>query len=169
MVKIKDYQNGKAGKAVKRSVDMLRSIKGSLPAISEFGLQLENHMSRSEPALIDLTRAEKLIDQAEACAVGDRICYCEFDNVPHTISVFLDELAQALDEVGKARLTTKARAKELIGQNAKHPIAISKVDGKYMEICRTHPRSCLYWNAEKAGVKCFVRHKDRTLERKDDK
>jgi len=156
MATIGDYQSGKAGKAVKRSVDMMRSIDGPLPDGDEFRIKLTAYTAQSEPKKIDLAEAKLLIDKSNVCAVGDRICFCEYQDVPHTYSVFLDELAIALDAVKKAKIVSKEKAIELIGQHANHPIIISKVNGKYMEICRTLARSCLYWNMEKKGIKCIA-------------
>ena len=166
MVKIKDYQSGKAGKAVKRSVEMMCTFDGPLPDDNELRRNLSNYMSQSVPAIMNLTKAIELIDQADVCAAGDRICFCEFEDVPHTISIFLDDLAKGLNECGKAELVSKEKAKELIGKNKKHPIVITRVNGKYQEICRTYPDSCIYWNAEKTGIKCLTGQRKQNPEAK---
>lgn len=155
MATIQEYQNGMAGKMVKLAVDLMQKKEGPLPEC-ELRRQLIEHSKSMEPEIINLIRANEFIDQADSCAIGDRICYCEFEDVPQTCSIFLDELAQGLDQVGKAKLVSKEEAKEAIGKYVKHPIIITKVEGKYLEICRTHPKTCLYWNMEKKGLKCVT-------------
>ncbi|MBO8175678.1 MAG: hypothetical protein H0Z18_10500 [Thermococcus sp.] len=59
-------------------------------------------------------------------------------------------------KVGKARFVSKEEVIEVL-KRYKTPIIISKVSGKYMEICHTSPRDCVYWNAERRGLKCLKR------------
>ncbi|WP_156785990.1 hypothetical protein [Archaeoglobus veneficus] len=67
-------------------------------------------------------------------------------------------------KIGKARMVTKEEAVKTLKKYST-PIIVSKVSGKYMEICRSSPRECVYWCAERAGLKCL--RNDRTLKTVD--
>jgi len=58
-------------------------------------------------------------------------------------------------EAGQAKYVTKEEAFAVMDKYESHPIIISKVSGKYSEICRTWPEKCLYWNMEKKGLHCI--------------
>jgi methylmalonyl-CoA mutase cobalamin-binding subunit len=76
---------------------------------------------------------------------------------PLTESVFLDDLAGGMVEVGKAKFVTKEEAIDNIKKHQKNPIIVSKVSGQHSEICLTWPKKCLYWNMERHKLKCINR------------
>ena len=59
-------------------------------------------------------------------------------------------------KAGKARVVSKEEAVETLKKYGT-PIIVSKVSGQYNEICRSSPKECVYWNAERAGLKCLRR------------
>ena len=68
----------------------------------------------------------------------------------------MNELAEKMVKAGKARFTSKEEAIRILSKYTT-PIIVSKVSGKYMEICRSHPKTCVYWNAERKGLRCLKR------------
>jgi hypothetical protein len=113
------------------------------------------NVMKLEPKKIAIDGAVKLIEDSQKCAIGARVCLAVHKDAPVTKSVFLDGLATGMTGVGKARLVTKSQAIEEIKKYGKKPIIVSKVSGKYSEICPTWPLKCLYWNMEKHNLKCI--------------
>ena len=74
-----------------------------------------------------------------------------------TESVFLNELAVAMASVGKARMATLEEAEECLQKSSGHPLIISKVSGRYLEICPSYQPYCVYRQAEKRGLHCLQR------------
>lgn len=155
MATIDQYKSGLVAKMVRQAYDVMQSTEGPV-AESEFGRICQKQVSELAPMRLDQAQAERFIDDAERCAVGERACRSTFEGSPYTRSVFLDELADGLVEVGKAEYVSKEKAKEVLAEY-RNPIVISKVSGKYMEICRTWPKNCFYWNLEKRGLKCLTK------------
>ena len=159
MATIEEYVSGKAAKAVKTAYDAMAGLESPLPQ-TPLAAIFETALSHLEPLKMNLAQASGIIKQAARCAIGERICRCEFPDSPVTRSVFLDELAQALVNAGKAEFVTGETAIEVLAAQKGKPIVMSKVSEKYMEICRTFPGLCFYWNAEKNGLKCIRPWKD---------
>lgn len=156
MATIEQYKSGWVCQAVRQSVEGIRAAEGPLAGTS-FGDALLQGVEPLAPLKLSLDQAEEYIDNARICAVGERMCRNSFPDAPVTRSVFLDELAQALAEIGRAEIVEKEQARQVMRGQKGHPIVISRVDGRYQEICRTLPETCIYWNMEKRGLRCLQR------------
>ncbi len=152
---IKDYTTGKIVEDIKYGLSLVESNKETL-ANSEIGEAMLAEVNRFEPKIFDITEVSKLIQGAEKCAVGERTCRALLPDSTLTESVFLDELADALVDAGHANWVTKEEAISTLGKY-KSKIIVSKISGKYMEICRTYSKTCIFWNMEKCGLKCIER------------
>jgi len=170
MVTIKEYQDGTAARDVRQAIDAMNAVKA--PSDSpQLVCRLQNVVRNDlKPALITQEEAESLIDSSAHCAVGDRTCQPEFPDSKATVSVFLDDLAIGLSEVSKAKLVTKTEAKAALDSFSKHKLVVSNVEGAPLEICRTNPKTCLFWHMKRFGLPCFhdrdaVRLDAKTIER----
>jgi hypothetical protein len=156
MATIEQYQSGQAAKAVKKSIQAMENQAEPL-AGSGLGQILLAAVDDLKPKKLDQSQAEEFIRQAKTIAVGQRICLWAYEDDPPTRSVFLDDLAQGLVDVGKAEFVSLDEALKVLAEYKGHPIITSRVSGNYAEICRTYPKHCLYWNMEKHGLKCIQR------------
>lgn len=156
MATVEQYASGWAAKAVKVAVDLIQSTKGAV-LNTEQGEKIKKNTSSMEPLRLNEKQAIDFIQKANKCAVGERICKSMFPDARHSESIFLDELAEALVEAGKATYIRKMDAQAVLRQYPGFPIVISKVSGKYMEICRSWPKNCVYWNMEKYHVNCITK------------
>ncbi|MBL7067798.1 MAG: hypothetical protein ISS29_08125 [Candidatus Marinimicrobia bacterium] len=156
MADVNDYITGKILVDTKLALRYLKFVK--IPVIgSLIGKKLLDKVKSFEPRLIDMETASKLIQEAEKCAAGERVCRAIHKNSEHTESVFLDELAEGMIEAGKARDITKEEALNNLKKYLNNPLILSKVSGKYMEICPSSPGECVYWNMERCKLKCLNR------------
>ncbi len=145
---------GKILNDVKLTLYSLKFVK--IPIIgSLIGRELLRRIRKFEPRLIDIETALELIQKSRKCAVGERVCREIHKNSEVTESVFLDELAEGMVNAGKARYVTKEEAINTLKKYPNNPLILSKVSDKYMEICRSSPRKCVYWNMQKCGLKCL--------------
>jgi hypothetical protein len=154
MSTVEEYKSGEAAKAVKTAWQAMKAIEGDLAA-DEIGKVIIDTVRGLSPQKIELSRAAELIAQADKCAKGERVCRCQFPGSPRSESVFLDELAEGLVQAGKAEFVTPGQAVKVLENGKGKPIVVTKVEGKYMEICRTWHEHCVYWNLEKRGVRCL--------------
>lgn len=127
------------------------------PNHQELGRFIIAGVKEIAPMKVSIEQAAKLIAEARQCAVGPRLCQELFPDTPVCESVFLDELAEGMVQVGKARPVGKEEAVQILARQKGKPIVISKVEGAYQEICRTWHECCLFWNLEKKGVKCIAK------------
>ena len=156
MATIEQYKAGWVCDAVRRSVLGLKAADGPLTHTG-FGSMLLNEVKPLAPLKLSLAQAEEYIDNARVCAVGERMCRASFPESAATRAVFLDELGQALAGIGRAELVDKEQAKQVMREQKGRPIVITRVEGRYQEICRTLPENCIYWNMEKKGLSCLQR------------
>ena len=156
MAKLADYLSGKVATDVKKGLEIINSLPEPLEE-SAIGMMVVEALRACQPLRVSLDQAKDFIDQAEKCAAGDRVCQGLHQDAPATKSIFLDELAQGLVEQGKAVWVDKDRAVEILSGYRGHPLMVSKVSGKYMEICRSWPKKCPFWNLEMKKVKCVNR------------
>ena len=156
MATIEQYRTGWAAKAVKQAVDMIQSSRGAV-LDTEQGQIITKNVKSMEPLRLNEEQAVSFIKKADQCAVGDRVCKCVYPDARHSESIFLDELAEAMVDAGKATFVSKEAAQSVIKRYPGFPILISKVSGKYMEICRSWPKKCVYWNMEKHKTRCIKR------------
>ena len=155
MAQIKDYISGKILSDTKFALQLIKFLK--IPLLgSKIGNKLLNKIKPFEPNLIDINIAQQLIQQSKKCAVGERVCKVLHKNSEFTESVFLDELAKGLVEIGKAKYVTKQQAITTL-KKYKNPIILSKVSGNFVEICRSTPKECVYWNMERKGYKVIAK------------
>jgi hypothetical protein len=70
---------------------------------------------------------------------------------PETQSVFLDELAGAMAEVGKVVIVTLEEAIRVIDRQSLSRIIASMLGGKYLELCAAWSPDCIFCKAERAG------------------
>jgi hypothetical protein len=168
MATIKQYISGQAAEGVKLAVDLMQLTNGSV-LNTEQGQVITDTVKQSKPIRVGEEQAAEYIKNADKCAVGERVCKCMYPDAKHSEAIFLDELADAMVDAGKAKHIGKNEAIKVIKQYPGFPIIISKVSGKYMEICRTWPEKCLYWNLERHNVHCLERinrrSNDKTLEK----
>ena len=158
MPEVQDYQSGEILNMVKKGFNSFKLIKTPiLGAIIKNKLLKE--LNKCAPLKVDVDYAVELIRSSKTCAVGERVCNALHPDSQTGASVFLDELAIAMIEAGKAKAVQKDAAIATISRKSKYPIVITKVSGKYMELCRSVPKNCLYWNSEKRGLKCITRKK----------
>ena len=157
MATIDDYQSGKAAKAVRMAYDTMKMLEKPL-AETEFAEIFSKNVKKLTPLAVGEEQAFEYIRKADRCAVGDRLCKSEFPEAPSSCAVFLEELADAMVESGKAKYASKEEAMAALSKHKERTLIVSKISGKYMEICRTWPENCFYWNMEKHGMKCIQRH-----------
>lgn len=156
MATIEDYTSGRVCEKIKMSFSVFNSTEETLSG-TDIGRRLLGEVKKFEPRKLTVEQAIQLVENAEQCAIGQRVCRAVFSEAPLTETVFLDELAQGMVAAGKARSVKKEEAIENIQKYRKKPIIVSKVSGKHSEICFTWPKLCVYWNSEKHGLKCIKR------------
>lgn len=156
MADVNDYITGKILTDVKLSLFSLKLVK--IPIVgSLIGKELLKRIRKFEPKLIDMKMVSNLIQESKKCAVGERVCRVIHKNSEFTESVFLGELAEGMVKIETARYVTKEEAINTLKKYPNNPLILSKVSDKYMEICRSLPKKCIYWNMEKFGLKCLNR------------
>jgi hypothetical protein len=154
MATIDEYASGKAAKRVKMAVETIRTQENPLLE-TKFADMFAKNVREMDPVAVNGSMASEYILGAERCAIGDRVCQCEFPDAPATCAVFLDELADAMVKVGRAVYASKDEATTALSRHKGRPLVVTKVSGRYMEICRTWPGTCFYWNLEDRGMKCL--------------
>ena len=154
MATIEDYVSEKVCQQIAKSFSIFDAAGKSSLAGTRIGDILQENVRKLAPKKLTIDDAIKLIRSARRCAVGARVCMAVHTEAPLTESVFLDELAEAMAKAGKARLSTKTEAITHLTRYRK-PIIVTKVSGKYAEICPTWAKKCIYWNMEKHRLKCI--------------
>ena len=154
MAKVENYVSGKILEDAETMLEAINAVR--LPLIgSSIGKKLLEKIEEFEPMQITVDEALELIKNSKKVAVGQRVCFT-LHNRDFAESVFLDELAEGLVNVGKARYTTNEEAINTLRRySGSCPIVASKVSGKYMEICCSSTRDCVYWNMERKGLRCL--------------
>ena len=156
MATIEDYTSGKVCEQIKMAFSIFASAGETLNG-TDIGRNLLKAVKNYEPRKLTVEKAIQLVENAEQCAIGERVCRALFPDAPLTETVFLDELAKGMVSAGKAHYAKKEEAIENIYKYSKKSIIVSKVSGKHSEICFTWPKLCVYWNSEKHGLKCINR------------
>ncbi len=156
MPTINDYVSGNILNLIKRGFHLFGYVK--TPLVGRFVTKYGSYeMNKCDPVRISADAAGELIQGSRKYAVGQRVCNVLYGGADAGKSVFLDELAVGLVRAGKADYVPREEAVRTICQDRKGPIMITRVSGKHMEICRSIPKNCIYWNAEKHGLKCIKR------------
>jgi len=156
MASVEDYASGRLLAQAKAILAMLKASDESLAGSPE-GENLLTIISVFEPTLLNSAEAVQVIHASTHCAVGERICGPNHPEAEFTEGIFLDELAEAMVSVGRARMVKKEEAVNTLEKYKKNPKMLSKVSGKPLELCCTSPDTCLCWNMEKRGLMCIKR------------
>lgn len=159
MPTIDNYTSGKVLKNIKLTIYSLKLV--NTPVLgNRIGEELLKKIIVSEPKIINMNIASALVHESEKCAVGKRVCRAMNKDSELTESVFLDELAEGMVKAGKARYTEKEEAINTLGKYPKNPLILAKVSNKYMEICRSNPKDCVYYNMHRCKIKCLTKLND---------
>jgi hypothetical protein len=138
MATINDYKSGNVVRNVKLTV-FLKFVE--FPIIGPFvGGKLLEKTKSFEPRIINMDQATDIILKSDKCAVGERVCRVLNENSEFTESVFLNSLAEGMIDAGKAQPVEKEAAISTLKKYPKNPLILSKVSGKYSEICRSAPQ-----------------------------
>jgi len=166
MAEVEDYVSGKILEDAEVTLRALKTVE--FPLIGRYiGKKLLEKIEKFEPMQITVDEATRFIKNARKVAVGPRVCFA-LHNKDFAESVFLDELAEGLVNAGKARYSTREDAISTLRRySGRNPIVASKVSMKYMEICCSSPRDCVYWNTEREGLKCLRKTKNSGLNEKE--
>ncbi|NTU91033.1 MAG: hypothetical protein HGA60_03890 [Chlorobiaceae bacterium] len=160
MGNIEDYQNGHILKSIGRALQTISNSAQGLDDTPE-SIRVKQKICEFEPTVLSFEKAIIAVRSARTIAIGERICRPLHQGSEFTESIFLDELAEAMTEAGHARSAGPAEAEQTLKTHSgKHPLVMSKVSGKYLEICASAPESCVFWQAEKNGVRCMKRQQD---------
>ncbi len=153
MATLEDYVSGKTVVQVQRTIEALSKAEQPLLG-SKTGNRAMETARELDPRILIQEEAEEIIGKAEKCATGERVCRAGFPDSPLTEAVFLDELADGMVGASKARYVGKQEALEILAKYPERPLVMSKVTGtgKHMELCRTYPGTCVYWNMVKRGL-----------------
>jgi Putative redox-active protein (C_GCAxxG_C_C) len=156
MATIEEYASGRLLPAVKEVLSMLTSSDESL-AGSPTGNTLLEKIGPADATLLTVKEAVQVIGASARCAVGERGCLKLLPQAAFSETVFLNELADAMVEAGKARMVTKEEAVATLDTYRRNPKLLSKVSGKPLKLCCTSHDTCLYWNMERRGLACIRR------------
>ena len=156
MPSVDDYVSGNILRMLKTGFRLFDRFR--IPILGMLAKKpVKAELKKCAPQKVSADQVRTLIQKADRCAVGQRVCNALYKGADLGESVFLDELAEGLVQAGKAHYTDKASAVKAILEGRRGPIVITRVSGKYMEICRTIAKNCFYWNSEKHGLKCIQR------------
>ena len=157
MANIDDYVSGKILTDTKWAFFLLKFVK--VPILGyKIKKELIIKVKAFEPKVINIKLASLLINESQKCAAGERVCRVLYKNSEFTESVFLDGLAEGMTKIGSARYVTKQEAIRILKKYSNRPLIISKVSGSYVELCRSWPPKCVYWNMERCGLKCLEKN-----------
>jgi hypothetical protein len=156
MGKIEEYADGSILDGIEKVLKVLGEGEAKLS-----GNPLTRHIHEKiiefRPKVVSIREASALINQASSVAIGERVCHSLHPGSVATGSVFLDELAVAMTEAGKAGTASAEAAVLALQAHSGHPLVVSAVSGKYQEICASCPSECVFWKAEKKGLRIWRR------------
>ncbi|NNG00817.1 MAG: hypothetical protein HKM93_15630 [Desulfobacteraceae bacterium] len=156
MASLEDYVSGKAVADAKKALAILQSGTEDLRG-TPIGGKLTTALASFSPRLVDMAAAGEMIEKAHTVAVGVRMCKEIDPESTHTEAVFLDDLAEAMIAAGKANPAAKPDAMAALRKYPENRLVVSKIEGKYQEICRSCRETCVGWHMERRGLKCFNR------------
>lgn len=158
MATVTDYTSGKILKDVKLTNYSLKLAR--IPIIDSWiKNKIFDKTKNFKPLLINIDDASKLIHESKKCAVGERVCRAINKDSEFTESVFLDELAEGMVKAQKARYVEKEEAISTLKKYPENPLILAKVSNKYMEICRSYPKDCVFYNMQRHKIKCLTKFK----------
>jgi hypothetical protein len=151
MATVEDYGSGRILRSIRFAHLGLRAAGSPLigPVITRI---MEERMESFGIRPVTLDDAGTIIEGCRCCAAGPRVCQPLFPGSAVSESVFIDELAERMAVAGKARMVTKDQAVETLTKYPHNPLLISKVSGRYQEICRSDPEVCIYWKMRRSGM-----------------
>jgi len=155
MSTVDDYASGRILKDVKKTEQMIDDFERTKDTTIWNALKEKSKDSKHYHFLADMTELEALIRNAKKIAIGPRVCLEVHQDCKQPMeSVFLEELADALVNVGKARKATKKEANLLLkkGLEKGYPHVVSIVSDKPLELCNTCSECCVLWKREKLGI-----------------
>ncbi|ODS42177.1 MAG: hypothetical protein MSIBF_02245 [Candidatus Altiarchaeales archaeon IMC4] len=159
MANVNDYATGRVIRETRLAGLLLRFVKAPI-AGDLIGKKLLAGTGKYEPRLLNIAEASKLIRQSGKCAAGERVCRVIYKDSEFTESVFLDDLADGMVNAGKAKYVAKEEAIDTLKKYPDNPLILSKVSGRPLELCRSSPDVCIYWNMEKCGLMCLKNDRD---------
>jgi hypothetical protein len=154
-----DYRTGRIVEGI-RKAEMVLDNREALTSGDPVFLKIREKIMAFRPVWVTVEEVIGLIRKSVAVAVGERVCRALHPESPATQSVFLDELAEALTEAGKAEIVTPEVAEQIIIRQQRQRYIAAMVSGKYLELCAVHPADCIFCKAERAGMRCFEQHTD---------
>ena len=154
-----DYRTGKIVEGIKKA-EIVLDNRATYPIGDPAFERIREKVVAFRPVWITAEQAAELIRQAEIVAVGERVCRALHPESPETQTVFLDELAEAMVEAGKAGIVTAVEAERIVNRQSRQRFIASMVSGRYLELCAVWPPDCVFCKAERAGVRCFGEHPD---------
>jgi hypothetical protein len=157
---IEDYRSGGILDGIGKALHVLDSMEKSA-ADSPHIIRIQEKILEFRPTIISFDEASAYIGKATTIALGERVCRTLHPDSVFSLSVFLDELAIAMIESGKARTATAMEAEQSLKKQRSHPLIISMVSGRYQEICASYPKECVFWKAERQGLHCLKRKSSR--------
>ncbi len=160
MATVDDYTSGRLHAEAKAVISLLMASDESLEG-SPVGKVLLQKLEPFDPQLLSPEEATHVIRASSRCAVADRMCIGIYPDTEYSESILLDDLADALVAVGKARVVTTDEAIATLEKYERNPKVLSKVSGKPAELCCTVPDACIYWNTERRGLPCIRRNSAR--------
>jgi hypothetical protein len=153
---IEDYSTGRISESIRKALRFFDN-----PAESSIdnaqAVRIQDRILTFRPMIMSISEASDFIRKASGIALGERVCRVLNPDSVSTESIFLDELAEAMILAGKARLVSLEDALLSLENNSGHPLVISNVSGRYLEICASYQPDCVYWRAEKHGLRCLKR------------
>ncbi|NTW69058.1 MAG: hypothetical protein HGB23_04335 [Chlorobiaceae bacterium] len=153
---IEDYSSGCILENITKALRFLDAPEESCTDKS-MAIRIEEKIKAFKPQVISFAEASAYIHKAKTVALGERVCRALHPESQLTESVFLDELAETMIGAGKARTASVEEAENSLKRDSGHPLIISMVSGKYQEICPSCQSDCVYWRAEKRGIRCIKR------------
>ncbi|NTU68683.1 MAG: hypothetical protein HGB02_07375 [Chlorobiaceae bacterium] len=156
MSNIEDYRSGRILTGIKMALEMIGNNRTGLTETPD-ALRIKEKICEFEPVVVSLEEAVAAVRDAGTIAIGERVCRPLHPSSEFTESVFLDELADAMIEAGHAHLANNEVAARVLAAHRGHPLVMSKVSGKYLEICASSRESCVFWKAERKGIRCLLR------------
>ncbi|WP_449258007.1 hypothetical protein [Chlorobium limicola] len=157
MATIEEYTGDNILISIRKTLLYFNTETGQLPD-NEQSRHIRKKIEEFEPLLLTLDQVLVCIENADVIALGERVCRNINPESVYTESVFLDDLALAMIASGKAQRATFDDAMKSLDKHTCRPLIISRVSGRYQEICASVPSECVYWRAEKKGINC-LKHK----------
>jgi hypothetical protein len=156
MATLEDYSTGKAFEDMKTASDIALEMDDEMIESGSADRFFEL-VGTVEPKTINIEEAAEFVNNSGKCASGERACKALHEGSVHTESVWLDGLAEEMVKIGKAVYVSKEEAIETLKKYPENPLLMTKIEGKYMEICRSNPDKCVFWLTEKKAGNCILR------------